>query len=117
MSEEVYDYSKERRQPLAGISKPTFMSVGARSVGEDFAGLLYDMLRDIKACQLRQTKKCGLCSEEFDERYLKKVTKKVPLSWPELTATIFVVGCLVGLGVLEVSGKIDLKELVKLWLM
>lgn len=104
---------KDRRAPLGGISKPTFMAVGANSVGEDFAGMLYDMMRDIKACQLRQIKKCDTCTEAFDKRYLKRITEKIPLSWPEFIFAILAVGGLVALGYIDMGVII---KVLKVWL-
>lgn len=104
---------EERRAPLGGISKPSFMAVAEHSVGEDFAGMLYDMLRDIKSCQIRQGRKCDTCYEDFDKKYLRKIHKKIPLSWPEFIAVLLVVGGMIALGIIDAG---TLVKFLKLWI-
>ena len=131
----------ERRQPLAGISRQTFMDNATKAFGED-AKPLFGMLYDISSCQssqialandniennrkvvvakisaIEQQCSCRMaeCQDMWDQRFIRKA-KIMGKYWPISFLSIFIISCAVclaiGLGIIEVTNIIDLKGLTR----
>ena len=100
--------AEDRRQPLGGISKETFVNAQDETL---YRGLQYDILSCIDSkIQLnsgeikKMNAKCpNDCIISFDKRYVRRFSEKLPLSRSELIAYVFIVGALFGLGYLTIS--------------
>ena len=95
----------DRRQPLGGISKETFVNAQDEML---YRGLQYDILSCIdskiqfNSGQIKQINdKCPKdCIVDFDRRYVRKVWEKLPVSKVELIAYLLFIGILIGMKVI-----------------
>jgi len=79
---------KDRRQPLGGVKKETYIHSGGHELTYDLiAGMKSDLCHEIKlikadteAIKLQCSCRVSGCKAAFDKRYLKKVHDKVPVS-------------------------------------
>lgn len=106
--------TKDRRQPLGGVRKDTYVHSGGHELTYDLiAGIKSDLCHEIKkiyedttaikaqcSCRLEQ------CKEDFDKRYIRKAWEKLPLSKSELIAYLVFIGVLIGLGIIEFTNVI-----------
>jgi hypothetical protein len=96
----------DRRQPLGGISRETFVNPKSDTHERE---LLFDVLSCIdskiqhNAGQISEiNSKCpNDCLTMFDKRYIRKVWEKLPVSKVELIAYLLFIGVLIGLGMIE----------------
>lgn len=129
----------ERRQPLSGISKQTFIDNAREVFGGKAAGLfglLYDMqrctdskvelanekiehnLQVVQSMFVEVNNKCADCVEDNDDRYIKRMKigkhRRLPFSMLGTFAIFGVICLLIGLGILELKGILNLNWLLKL---
>ena len=101
--------TEDRRQPLGGITKETFVNAQDESL---YRGLQYDIMACIdskiqfNSAQITKINmKCpNDCIVEFDKRYIKRAWEKLPVSKSELVTYLVVAGVLLGLGLIEFTG-------------
>lgn len=120
----------DRRQPLSGISKQTFMDNAKEAFGDKaagFFGLWYDMQRctdskvelaNQKINDIKNQCECRLkdCLNQFDSRYLKQFSifnKSFPISTLGFLIIFGGFWLLVGLGILDITDVVDIKSIIK----
>ena len=125
----------DRRASLGGISRQTFVTNALEVFGEKaegLFGLLYDMQRctDSKI-QLANEKidtnqqivtamfdgikeQCKCRAEECDNRFIKKISDRLPISWVSFITILCLMCFMAGVGILDLTGKIDIINFFKL---
>lgn len=117
----------ERRKISLGMSKESFMDNVAQAFGNKAKGVfgaIYDfhMCQDTKmqlindkVNEIAQKCTCRLdqCEKNYDLRYVKRTSEKIPVSLFSLIGIVAVVFFLAGLGVLDLTGIIDIKAFIK----
>jgi len=106
----------ERRAPLGGVDKETFVHSAkdpdyhAELAFNLLSGLKSDLCHEIKligsdVAAIKKQCSCRVaeCKADFDKRYVKRFSEKIPFSKGEVVVYAIIFGALIGLGYIAVD--------------
>lgn len=98
----------ERRRPLGGVTKETYIKAGGDALTYDLmAGVRSDVCEEIVSLHgelkaLREN--CGKCQVDLEDKFIKKAFGKWPVSIVEMVAYLVILGILIGSAILDPKG-------------
>lgn len=109
----------DRRRPLGGIEKATYVESGGHPLTYDLiAGLRGEVCAALLSIKENTAKlkvigdtNCFKCKNELADQYIKKAFGKWPVSVVELFVYILLIGILIGSSILDPKGL--LKHIIK----
>ena len=105
----------DRRKPLGGIEKTTYVESGGHPMTYDLlAGLrgevcnaIMSVKEEVEEFRNHDVQHCQSCKAELSNQYIKKAFGKWPVSIVELIAYVLITGILVGSAILDPKGLLE----------
>ena len=106
---------KDRRKPLGGVEKQTYVDSGGHPLTYDLiAGLRSELCAAIKSVKddtetFKQADvvSCAACREELSTKYIKKAFGKWPVSVVELFVYVLLIGIFIGSAIIDPRGLLE----------
>jgi len=95
---------EERRRPLGGVAKETYIASGGHPLTYDLmAGMrsevcegLKSVKEDTKYLKRHGVEHCVICKADLERQFIRKAFKKWPVSIVELIFYVLIIGILIG---------------------